>query len=87
MKRYISHKIVEAAQIVLIGPSLQYPDGHSLGLDDQTTAHYDGSMFVRYKPVVGDYLVRYTDGYESISPKQAFEEGYTLYQPRDPAQT
>ena len=31
----------------------------------------------RYMPVAGDYYVRYSDGYESISPGKAFEDGYT----------
>ena len=35
-------------------------------------------MFVRYTPVIGDYYVVYADGYAAISPKAAFEEGYTL---------
>ena len=29
-------------------------------------------------PVIGDYFVRYADGYESWSPRKAFEEGYGL---------
>jgi hypothetical protein len=32
----------------------------------------------KHKPRVGGYYVRYADGYESFSPAQAFEEGYTL---------
>lgn len=31
----------------------------------------------RYRPVDGDYYVVYEDGYTSISPAKAFEEGYT----------
>lgn len=31
----------------------------------------------KHKPQVGGYYVRYKDGYESFSPAQAFEEGYT----------
>jgi hypothetical protein len=34
------------------------------------------TMFARYMPKVGDYLVAYDDGYLSISPKQPFEAGY-----------
>lgn len=32
---------------------------------------------MKHKPEVGGYYVRYKDGYESYSPAQAFEEGYT----------
>ena len=31
----------------------------------------------KHKPVIGGYFVVYADGYESFSPAQAFEEGYT----------
>lgn len=33
---------------------------------------------VKHKPVAGGYWVRYSDGYESFSPAEAFESGYTL---------
>lgn len=32
----------------------------------------------RHRPKVGGYVVRYSDGYLSFSPKGAFEEGYSL---------
>lgn len=35
------------------------------------------NLVARGTPVVGDYYVRYDDGYESWSPAKAFEEGYT----------
>ncbi len=28
-------------------------------------------------PIVGGYWVKYADGYQSFSPQDAFEEGYT----------
>ncbi len=33
-------------------------------------------MTARYQPKAGDYWVIYEDGYQSISPKAAFEAGY-----------
>lgn len=33
---------------------------------------------VKFKPMVGGYLVIYKDGYCSYSPASAFIEGYTL---------
>ncbi len=32
----------------------------------------------KHKPQVGGYYVRYADGYESYSPADVFEDGYTL---------
>jgi hypothetical protein len=37
-----------------------------------------GEFMSKHKPVAGGYFVVYEDGYESFSPAQAFEEGYTL---------
>jgi hypothetical protein len=37
----------------------------------------DAAYLAKHKPVVGGYYVVYADGYESFSPAQAFEEGYT----------
>jgi hypothetical protein len=37
-----------------------------------------GEFLSKHKPQVGGYFVVYADGYESFSPAQAFEEGYTL---------
>lgn len=31
----------------------------------------------KHNPVVGGWWVRYEDGYESFSPAEAFENGYT----------
>lgn len=40
---------------------------------------YPPNMTARYTPVVGDYWVIYDDdGYQSISPKAAFEAGYVV---------
>ncbi len=69
--KYVSHKIVQAMPItgitaggvVLVGPSRQ--------------------PFFPTKPVmaetaeVGGFAVLYEDGFKSISPKKAFEDGYT----------
>lgn len=32
----------------------------------------------KHRPTIGGYYVMYEDGYESFSPAQAFESGYTL---------
>lgn len=80
MKKYRSHKVVEAAVIRSYNASTD----PSIVVDDATpgtgfeAVSVPGDFFSRGRPEVGDYLVRYADGYLSWSPKKAFEEGYTL---------
>lgn len=38
----------------------------------------DREFCQRHDPQPGDYYVVYSDGYKSISPAKAFEDGYTL---------
>jgi hypothetical protein len=75
---YKSHKTVRALEInicamvaggkrVVVFADKKYPS--------QT---FDATMFVRYSPVPGDFLVIYEDGFKSFSPRKAFLEGYTL---------
>lgn len=40
----------------------------------------DYNYVKKHNPQVGGYYVLYKDGYQSYSPAQAFEEGYTLIQ-------
>lgn len=85
MPRYKCHKTVWALQIQSVSiPDL--PDHHEwdgkqkkLTFMDRLYAPLlvDSTMFSRYSPKPGDYLVVYSDGYKSFSPKQAFEEGYS----------
>lgn len=71
--KYESHKIVRAAPIV--------------GITDSGTILVDpfGGECVGFEPTepamakraeIGGYAVIYVDGYKSVSPKKAFEEGY-----------
>lgn len=71
MPRYQSIKKVWALQI-------HTKDGNTLHFVDERYAkkECDPALFSRYIPVPGDYYVVYEDGYESISPRKAFEEGY-----------
>jgi len=69
MKKYRSHKIVEAGVI-------QDKVAGRVKVDDEWVEVPD-NIFARGLPVFGaDYLVRYEDGYISWSPKKAFEDGY-----------
>lgn len=72
MPRYKSHKTVHALEIATI-------NGHRLTFKDEGYASMmcEGSLFGRYTPVPGDFLVVYEDGYKSFSPRKAFLEGYT----------
>ena len=72
MPRYRSHKIVHALEIKAVdGRRLTFVEAGFAPID------VDPAMFWRYTPVPGDRYVVYPDGYQSISPAKAFEEGYT----------
>lgn len=71
---YRCHKIVQAAEIAEVeygaAPVIRFLDDRLFDI------HVDNRMFSRYKPTTGDFFVIYEDGYQSISPRQAFKEGY-----------
>lgn len=76
MPRYQSHKKVWALQIDKVSDAgeawtLSFLD---VGYGPRNVKR---EVLSRYMPTQGDYFVVYDDGYESISPKKAFEEGYT----------
>jgi hypothetical protein len=82
------HKVVRAAPIRSVYPA-DHQDGiHVVYLDGGPPP--DGypsfcvpsAMFTRYMSKPGDYFVVYDDGYESVSPKKAFEEGYMRIVPQ-----
>ena len=74
LPKYRCHKIVEAAAITQVAPDILLLH---VGTGDYRSAVVTPGMFSRYTPVPGDYFVLYEDGYQSISPKAAFEAGYT----------
>lgn len=75
MPRYRCHKIVQALEIASWS---EIEGGYQLDFgDDWTEVNVMESMFARYKPVSGDFYVLYEDDYASISPRQAFLDGYT----------
>jgi len=91
MPRYKSHKEVQAAKIVSITPDVPVPVDPAkpgevpvpavpLGatlVTDAGPIKVDAAFLAKHKPEVGSYLVVYADGYQSISPAKAFEEGYS----------
>lgn len=70
MKQYKSHKVVEAAKIAEVGD-------RGLILVGEHPIYPSAGYFEKHKPQAGGYFVRYPDGYESFSPAEAFESGYT----------
>lgn len=89
MKKYQSHKIVEAA---LIAAADFRADGSGrvviVGDGDTASRTFDvppGFKRPNTNPKMsvdgGDYLVRYEDGYLSWSPKAIFEAGYSEIKP------
>jgi hypothetical protein len=78
MPRYRSHKEVHALKIATV----ELNDVRNVATiyfaeEGYAPKEVDPVMFARYFPERGDYLVVYPDGYQSISPRKAFEEGYT----------
>lgn len=79
MAQYQSVKRVlagEITEVVTAGCYVKEADGVTAIL-----RIYPANMTARYTPVVGDYWVVYDDGYQSISPKAAFEGGYVAMAP------
>lgn len=77
--RYVSHKIVAAAvihEILDAGDSglaiLVKPYG-----DDRVERFYPSEPAMAARAEIGGYAVVYADGFCSVSPKEAFEAGYT----------
>ena len=89
MQKFRSHKIVEAGKIGTVKSHtvsstsdtglVLYVDG---GNEDGYYFNLGHNIFARMptgwvpSDLLGSYLVRYSDGYYSLSPAKAFEEGY-----------
>jgi hypothetical protein len=77
LPRWQSHKIVRAAKIIQVfQDGIMELDVHNPETGLCACVAPADKMFARYRPVEGDYYVVYDDGYASISPRAAFEEGY-----------
>ena len=75
LPQWQSHKKVWAAKITHV--ELDGSNGPTLHLEGDFTAIVDNDYLNRHEPQPGGYYVRYKDGYESWSPAEVFEEGYT----------
>lgn len=78
MPRYICHKTVHALRIG-DGTVQVHPDGSAtfpVGDGGYAPITLTKEITARHWPQPGDYYVVYADGYKSVSPRRAFEEGY-----------
>ena len=85
MPKYKCHKEVWALKIAEIkrdgeGENRESDGSAIITPTEQGYAPFRvGFDYIRkHKPHVGGYYVVYADGYESFSPADAFESGYTL---------
>ncbi len=84
---YRCHKRVQAVKIkdvnlhdpTVSDPPVEFSGGFIIhDLPTPGPIPFDADFWHKHQPKAGDYLVIYEDGYCSISPGKAFEEGYTL---------
>mgnify|MGYP000046420677 CR=1 FL=1 len=76
LPRYRSHKVVEAMQIRAIEADETSSDTLLHGFNGLGPVRVDAAYMKKHNPQPMGYYVRYPDGYESWSPKEAFEGGY-----------
>lgn len=75
LQQYQSIKLVLAGEITEVVPHGCYVknmDGTA------TLREFVAKMTERYQPRVGDFWVVYEDGYQSLSPRHAFVNGYVV---------
>lgn len=79
MPRYRCHKEVWALEIAGISLPQNEAGDAELAFADRRYAPklMSREWLDKHNPEVGGYYVVYKDGYQSFSPAQAFEEGYT----------
>lgn len=85
MQKYRCHKEVEAFVVTEIrkftrcglesGDSVE--EWTELRGEDGEAVRLDAAYEAKHNPMLRGYYVRYADGYESFSPADAFEGGYT----------
>jgi hypothetical protein len=85
LPRYKSHKEVWALKIKSIindgeGENRESDGSAIITPEEQGYAPFrvELAYLNKHKPQVGGYYVVYEGGYESFSPADAFEDGYTL---------
>ena len=85
MPKYVCHKEVWALKIAAIvrddegDPNAETDGSATITPADSGYLPFkvDAAYMRKHDPQIGGYYVVYKDGYQSFSPAQAFEEGYT----------
>lgn len=73
---YKSHKTVRAVKIFRIEGDVVFADNKP-GLPVVAPFQVSTEYLAKHDPQPGGYFIKYKDGYESWSPAEAFENGYT----------
>ena len=75
LPRYKCLKTVWALKIRFVNPV-----EHILMFEEKDYApiDVDEAYFKKHTPYIGGYFVVYEDGYQSFSPPEVFDSGYTL---------
>ena len=81
--QYRCHKVVRAGKIADIQPISNDEDSDAwlhlrFGENSGAPVKVDAKFMSKHNPKVGGYFVMYQDNYESYSPPEAFESGYSL---------
>ena len=74
---YRCHKIVRGGLIAQVIPSSDERGANLIIYGQAEAIPVDSKFLERHNPQQGTYYVLYEDGYESVSPADAFEGGYT----------
>lgn len=79
--KYVANPVeVDAEIIVGVGP-MRSTGGLTVTLQSGNTFDCDKGMIARYIPRKGDYLVKQSDGYVYLNPKDVFERKYSTAGP------
>jgi hypothetical protein len=85
MQKWKCHKIVEAGEIEAMSECERCSLETVLHLSDGSQVGVSAAYMARHRPRVGGYYVRYFQNqpegeppYESFSPPEPFEAGYTM---------
>jgi len=80
MRKWQSHKIVEAESITHIGPDYVNVSAHD-GNDSWIGIKAPENFFFLGTPEIGDYVIRLEDDYLMWLPKKLFEGDYSEVRP------
>ncbi len=81
LRAYRCHKVVHAGKIMEFGKQGFDTKLIIQGADELTDIIVQQEWIDKHDPMVGGYLVFYSDDYMSYSPAAAFEGGYNIIGP------